>query len=359
MPKRTQIVHEKDRFLVAEEAGDLRRPNLVIYAHHSNASLQAEEGTFAFETEGNNKWSPIAEVIEGAMVLRISEDGGSVEFLKKLLQRYLWERAEAQSRVENPWWYVVVNGRPLHFLDRAVPTGLLLPLYSEKDDAENTLRESNLEGDVCSTGARREFLRFRAEEGFAGAVLDGKEYIYWCIDDESEMQFLKLRPDRENNDISGHLLGEKGEWGVWDGEEELDFVEDQSRWDTLMVRILGEIPFVSYAQDMIHYSLYEAGAVVLIEDEEEERVAPVFAEPVHARRFAAEHELTGTEVESVLDLRELVSEASELGAVTRIEPGEHRALGGLLWLRHGRLVLDSFSGFWDSEDGSEFLSVNL
>ena len=63
---------------------------------------------------------------------------------------------------------------------------------------------------------------------------------------------------------------------------------------------------------------------------------------------------TSLENPSLEALRELVTEAAEHGAVTRLEPSEHRARGGALWLREGRLVLDSFSGFWDSEDGSRF-----
>ncbi len=362
MPIRTRMLHENEEYLVVEEGGDPVRPPLKIFARATNEKAGGSKSSPAYSTE-QGLWCLVASY-DGKEIRALGNSGSQVlatqeDVAQKLVRHYLLQRAEAKRSSPHSYFYLAAEGRPAHDLIRAQPGGLVLRLFREEEQAKEALRDWGMAGTIERTGALREFLALRSEEGFAGAVLDENEPVYWCVDGQSQLQFLKVRVDASAETLEEHLLDARGQWQVYEGDEMLDLFEDQDAWDQLMQQVLGAQPFLGYDAFPAFYSLFDGDTPVFLEeqteDEQVQRVLPVFHDQEAARAFADGEEMYEAEVRSVDDLHQLLTDAAAEGAVSRLHPGDHRCRGGNLWVDGRRVVLDSFSGFWGSEDGREFV----
>jgi len=349
MPHRTRILDGDNEYLVADEPGPTGAPVLRLFTRAGNQDFTLPGGLPEFTTEQGN-WLPLAVVEDDAIRLADGAIEGPLERLGLLVRRYRHERAEQVRRSSPPYWYLLVRGRPHGVVHEVQPGGLLLLLFRQEEEAEAALRDLGLEGSVASAGALGEFLAIHAEEGYAGALLDHHEPVFWCQDPSGQLCFLKLSSVAGTDEFEGHLLGDRGQWRPFEGREDLEFVDDQDRWDELMARSLGAVPFLGYASGFPVYALLDGGQMVFLEEEDAARTLPLFHQREAAESFAAQHDVSGAEVVEIQDLRGLLRDAADHGAVARLHPEDHRARGGALWMDGREVVLDSFSGFWRSSD---------
>ena len=88
------------------------------------------------------------------------------------------------------------------------------------------------------------------------------------------------------------------------------------------------------------------------------RHALLFTSEAAARDWLEDGE-EGLQVFAVSDLPAFLTSDALQGNVAALNPGGHRACSGILWSDGERVVLDSFSGFWQvAGDGFEPLAAD-
>lgn len=283
---------------------------------------------------------------------------------ERIVERYLVEfRLGRARKVSRPYFFLSVDQQPLFELARAQPFGLSLLVFSEKRDAKKAaLDRRGIEAreiEVEELADLPDFLTSRASEGYAGATLDGSDPIYFCADAAGAPRFLRLSLDESTGELEHFLLEEDGKWTRYEGAEELTPELDQDACDQQMVERLGELPFVGYHDHLAFWrprrrSQAGNGELVVVDSGDNARVdrgcCPIFHDRDLAAGFLHDHLLEDCELIEVDDLHALAQRAGAEGKVLVIQPDGHRAHGGSLWVKDDRLVLDSFSGIWTSQD---------
>lgn len=363
MPLKTRILHGEDEYLFVDAPGDDAGPSLLILARPGNARAVPDGRAPTHQSE-HGSWCPIARFDGETLWLAPDPPAGLDARLREMLPRYVEQQRQRIASARNGAWYVVAGGRPLHALHPAQPAGLLIRVHREQAAARAALDELGGEGAVHPTGELREFLELRAEEGFAGALLDDREIVFFFLDATSRIQFVKVSEaageSDDDSNVESELMDERGNWQPYEGDEELDTLFDPDQWDRLMKRALGTIPFLGYGDGLTAWYFEKGDEPLVVEDpdgENGERILPLFHDVATAEAFRAKERLGKATLEPVDDLRAIVCRATDAGAVARLQPGDHRARGGSLWCDEEGILLDSFSGLWRSRDGKTFEPV--
>ncbi len=364
MPRKTRILHDNDEYLFVEAPGDPLGPALQVFARTDNERAVPAGRAPTHQTE-HGLWIQIARF--DGLELGIAPDSpdGLGERVKTMLPRYVEVRATRMAQAKHPMWWIVSEGHALHGLHPAQPAGALFKLWSDEARARAVVAELGVEGAVQTTGHLREFLELRAEEGYAGALLDDEELIFFCLDEQAKLQFLRLAPragdDEEAAGVATHLLGENGRFALYEGDEKLEPLSDPDGWDRLLARLYGELPFYGYVPGWRCFALRLDGAWVTRLDAESEFKQPLvalFHDPATADDYRSRHGLARATLERVTDIVALVRHAQEQGQLVSLQPEDHRVRGGPLWLdRDGKLLLLGYCGIWSSRDGVAFERV--
>jgi len=359
MPRKTRILHGDDEYLFVEAPGDAEGPALLIFARPENRRAVGPGRTATHKSE-HGLWVPVARFDGRELQLPPDRPDGLDERLKGLLPRYVEARRTRDAQAKNALVWISAQGRALHSLHLAQPSGLLLKLWRSEEAARRVLDELREPGSVQSTGELREFLELRAEEGFAGALLDpgvDEAVIFYCLDEPRRLQFMKVSAAPSDKEVASHLLDDHGIWRAWEGDEALDPHVDPEGWDRLMVRTFGRLPFLGYRDGWRCHTLVRDRAPATFPDPEGEgatSMVALFHDPQAADAFRSKQRAGRATIEQVADLVELVRSHTERGIVARLHPGDHRVRGGTIWLDGASLVLDGFAGIWRSSDGRSF-----
>lgn len=286
--------------------------------------------------------------------------------LEQVVARYLEDFRSGRRRREGArHWFLSVEEQPLFDFHPAHPGGLAVLVFDSAEAAETAAAaRRGIEARairVDEAGDLADFLAARAVEGFAGAVIDERDPVYFCLDDEGQPRFLRLLLDPRHHRVEHSLLEPDGTWKPYDGEMDLTPEVDQDAADEYMQARLGAVPFVGFREGMRFYRIEDRAnpsaivGVALGEGEgDEAEFCPVFHDADLGRAFLVEHRLTHHALAPVEDLRRLAAAAQREQKPLILQPDSHRARGGTLWVKDDRLVLDSFSGLWTSEDGVAF-----
>lgn len=355
MPIRTRLLHQDREYLVIEEALRPLEPAVSILAREDDEFFVPGRTCEPVLTD-KGRWYRIASW-DGEALKTGFESSEQQDQLRAMLASYLEQRTRRNESAPTAMFYLQVGGRPVFTLHLAQPGGLLISLYSRPEDADRALLRYAEGGRAISTGTLPEFLRLRAEEGFAGAMIDDEQPVYWCVDQDNALHFLRLREARDQEKLEGHLLDDSGKWQLYEGDEEIEFFEDQDQWDALMCELLGSVPYVGYDPGERYFTLRQADDLALVEDEIGDRTAqmvPVFLDTASAELFAEESELADAQIAVVEDLRALAREVAERGGFLRLHPAGHRSREGRIWMDADAIVLQSFSGFWRAEPGAPY-----
>src|SRR5262245_23503437 len=243
MPRKTRILHGEDEYLFVDAPGDDEGPVLLILARPDNARAVAA-GRHATHQSEHGQWCPVARFDGESLLLAPDPPEGLAERLREMLPRYAELQRQRIAHAQNACWYVLADGHFLHELHPAQPGGLMLRLFRDEAGAQAAIAARGGKGRAAPGGDLREFLELRAEEGYAGALLDDAELLYFFLDEQSHVEIVKVRATEGGRELESELLDARGRWQLYDGGEELDPLDDQDRWDRLMRRVYGKVPFV-------------------------------------------------------------------------------------------------------------------
>jgi hypothetical protein len=364
MPRKTRILHGEDEYLFVEAPGDTDGPALLIFARPENPRAVAPGRQPTHQSE-HGLWAAIARFDGEQLLLAPDPPAGLGDRLKTILPKYVETRRERIAQAKNNCFWVSAGGNALYALHPAQPGGILLKMWRKREDAERALEDSGVPGSVQSTGDLREFLELRAEEGFAGVLLDPdlqNDVIFFLLDGDRRLQSMKVSAPAGSDEAESELLDEAGKWQPYEGAGDLEPLVDAEAWDRLMIRTFDAVPFLGYGPRWRCFTLIEGGGahggepvtVVDPEGDGKQRMLPLFHDPAAADAFRTRHQLGKSKIEPVENLVELVGREAKQGVLARLHPGDHRARGGTFWLRGDDLLLDGFAGIWRSSDGRSF-----
>lgn len=289
-----------------------------------------------------------------------------LDAFRGIVERYLEEfrvgRARSDSRT---YHFLSVDRLPLYELSNAHPTGLSVLVYETGEAARRAADERRgieaREIRVETTRDLPDFLAARATDGFGGALVNGRDPVFFCLDELGAPRFLRLTLDEGSGRLAHRLLRGDGEWEDYDGEEEITPELDQEVADRHMIDRIGHVPFLGYHDGLVFQRVRDPrrpDAVVSVGAAEDEGegppICPLFHDADFARDWLADHALDECELEPVRDLPAFADRVAREGCVLHVQPGAHRARGGAMWATRGRLILDTFSGIWSSVDGATF-----
>ncbi|MBI4614310.1 MAG: hypothetical protein HY720_11920 [Planctomycetes bacterium] len=283
--------------------------------------------------------------------------------LKCVLRAFLTNGAPVPRPGVRRYWGLATGDLPAYSLGPLHLDGLAVRVYSSAEKAQDgrSAVDDRLSPRVEEIVDLEAFLAARAREGFAGALLDDEEPIYFLLDDEGRLRVLKLASD--GTDVEPMLLDRKGGWFPFEGEIEMRPFQDQEDCDQLMVRYLGSQPYLGFVPEQKFWSPSAASGedgVGWVEVEDEWGVSPIvplFADPLTGRAYLDRHGFPGREMIEVADLRDLVRRAQDASHPVVLHPEEHRAYRANLWVNGEDLILDTYSGFWRRGSGTQFAPI--
>jgi len=296
-----------------------------------------------------------------------------LDIFKAVIDKYMKDLLEGDTARGAAFYYNWADNNFQFSLFDSHPHGLVVRVFTRRATAEKIALGHAGEGKALETRKTNnlcELLTRTANEGYAGAILNDRDPIYFCLDADEIIHFLRLSQDEEE-EIEDSLLMQNGKWNPLPEDGNLVLYVNQDSCDRTMVRLLGDIPFLIEEGN---------GSLSTVEDPERpgepesfemegletsapgERMAVVF----HGRRSTLEF-MTGRgsgnpgtadfDVVAVMDIKKLLKAAERENLVVVLEPGGHRARSGVFWLNGEDVILDSFSGLWTLDEEKGFVHL--
>ncbi|MFH2001170.1 MAG: hypothetical protein ABIK28_15925, partial [Planctomycetota bacterium] len=344
MVRSTRILHKNEEFLVQDKNSFSHERTITFLARPDALNNDSIQQLKAVKTN-LGEWVPVAKWSEGTLEVLEKESNRLVPTLKEVLGKYLEVGSRKTSTTKRKrYYYLEINGIPDYSISPSHPNGLAIKIFSSKLLAEKYLPQEELSENptrIRQTNNLRELLIKAADGGFAGAVLDDSEPIYFCLDSAENMVFLKLCMDDEE-EVSEYLLNKEGTWDPYQGEEDLEYYLDQDSCDRTMVEHLGDIPFFGHATIDAIWTLEERsqpgrphvlspasnpfneipGADIMV----------LFHDRTNALNFIKEQNLFECEAVRIENIKNYMKSINRASLSVILEPFNHRAVSGVLWL---------------------------
>ncbi|MHC4942897.1 MAG: hypothetical protein ACYTG7_07735 [Planctomycetota bacterium] len=363
----TRILHDNEEFLVQDKNASSTSRQITFLARPHFAACNGSESCNLHQMIKTNhgEWIPIAKWNKKAgLELLTDRSDRLTSTLKSILGKYL-ETGGGKSAAgrRKRYYYIEKDGEPVYSLSHSHPYGLAIRICSSMKLARELL-DSERGDKIRQTDNLKDFLTKAADDGYAGAILDDEAPIYFCLTRSDHMVFLKLSIDENEEEVQEYLLNNEGAWDIYEGEQEIDFFLDQESCDETMVKHLGEIPFFGHSQIKSLWTIEVAeksGSPYVLSEKDNPfpgvpgaRVVILFQERRNAMEFILERGLLRCEAVLVDDIRSFLKIARKKELSVCLEPFNHRASSGTLWLNENEMILDSFSGFWILDDDWTF-----
>lgn len=375
MVRSTRILHNNEEYLIQDNGASTASRRIIFLARPESAASEGGTGQQPIQTN-HGVWIPIAKWERGGITPITDGARRLTPGLKTVLNIYLRRANRTDTKAKRRiYYYVEREGEIDYVISPAHPHGLAVKIFSKKSAALKermaekeasqlpAAAKESLPFSVRQTNNLREFLIKAADDGYAGAVLDGKEPLYFCLNPMEHILFLRLSMNDED-EVEEFLLEEDGTWTRYDGEGDLEFYLDQDRCDLNMVRNLGEIPFIGYDNLKHLWTVEEiklkGSPYILSEKDDPYREIPesrsvlLFLKKRSAMEFLLDRGLVHCEGVRIDDLKSFLQTAGRKSLNVLLEPFGHRAASGALWMNGNDIILDSFSGFWILGEGGEF-----
>lgn len=358
MVRSTRILHKNEEFLVQDKNSFTPERTITFLTRPHLISDDTAERLKLVKTN-HGEWVPVAKWREGTMEVLEQVSDRLVPTLKEILGKYL----EAGSRKVNStkqkrYYYLEISGMPDFSISPSHPNGLAIKVFSSKTLAEKYLPQDDLDvgsPKIRQTNNIREFLIKAADEGYAGAILDDNEPIYFCLDPAENMVFLKLAMDEEE-EVHEYTLNLEGTWNAYEGNDDLEYYLDQDSCDQTMVEHLGDIPFFGHATIDAVWTIEaksDPGRPYILSSETNPfgdipgaDIVVFFHDRLNAINFLKDQGLFECEAVRVENIKTYMRSSNRSSLSIILEPFNHRAVSGVLWLNKEDVILDSFSGFW-------------
>jgi hypothetical protein len=339
----TLLEHAGEEFLCIEGGFNVatRTVTLLVDAASPTFPHRDEDSPITWRDQGD--WYPVARWSAGEVLLPDPRHHEQSTLAGDVITHYLDEHPELP---EAAWAVAEGEGYRGHLVD-ILPQGVAAELHEDLEAAQDAADGAEL---VAVHDIPR-FLTYLAREGYAGALWNGAQPVFFCLDEEDELQFLRVG-DGGGGKVAMEILDPLESWMSYEGAEEIDMLDNAEACDARLVEAVGRLPLLGWPDDGTLFSLgpdeEHPGVVTVSEDGLD--YALLFADEDECKEWITEEVKEPWVCWPIHDLAGFLSlPGLEKGGAV-LNPGGHRARRGVLWHDGERIVLDSFSGFWELED---------
>jgi len=334
----TVINYGGDDYLCVEGGYNAETRAITLLAAPDNEHFPQDEGAVPMAWRDQGEWFPVARLIDGEVELQKQEHKDTADYAAELMRHYV---DEALDEPDEAWALRSAKGFS-GSLEDVLPQGVAVAVF----DSEEGANEAAGKDTVVAITHLSSFLTHLAREGYAGVMWNQQQPVFFCIDEASDLQFLRIGRGRSET-VEMELLDPAKGWEPYDGAEEVAFLDNAGACDVRLAEALDNEPLLGWPTDGQLWSLGpQAGEAGLVKVEEDGlSYALLFSEEEAAESWLADIEEPWVRF-AVTNLNDLLSTPAMADCGGLLNPGAHRARRGVFWRDGERLILDSFSGFW-------------
>jgi len=337
----TLLRHDDRDYLLVEGGYNAATRAVILLARPDDSNFPRNETIQPLRWASQGEWQPVARWTETE--LRIPEERH--EARRDLVTRLIDEYRAARKAPPVKAWAAEKDGSFLGKLEVSLPMGFAAYCMESRERAA----ELAVGAELVPVENLAMFFTHLVREGYSGAVWNAEQPLFFCVDALQDLQFLRVGKTKKGDAVVMEMLDARDGWAPYDGEEEIEFIDNTEACDARLVACIGRQPVMGWPSDGRLFSAGpEFGAPLVITSGEEPDAVPhgvVFTSEEAATEFVAD---AGEDLKTfpVNDLPRFLTQSELEGCVVALNPGGHRASSGILWSDGERVVLDSFSGFW-------------
>ena len=346
----TLVRHEDREYLLVEGGYDAASRAVILLARPGDPRVASDSVQRPVRWGRQGEWLPLARWSPDGLRIPDERSVESRAFAQGVIDAYVAGHKPPAVKA----WAAKKGVGFASQLHASLPMGLAAGCFEAEADAQKLPDAERLVG-IENLAM---FFTHLVRDGYAGALWNGSRPVFFCIDDEGDLQFLRVSP--AGSTIAMEILDEHDRWESYDGAEAVEFIDNREACDKRLVTALGATPPSGWPADGRLWSLGTRGVPRIFttsEGNNELRHAVLFGDEQAARDWA-EDKAPDAQAFAVDDLPAFLTGDAMQGNVAAFNPGGHRANSGLLWSDGERVVLDSFSGFWKIE-GRQFEPIDV
>jgi hypothetical protein len=353
----TLVRHDGREYLLVEGGynGPTRAVILLVRPGDPRAAPDPAQRPLRWGRQG--EWLPLARWTQDDLRLPDERNEPQRDFAQGLIDEYIASRPAPTAKA----WTALAGPGFSGQMHASLPMGLAVACHETREAAAAAPAAAPAadRGDVVPIDNVGMFLTHLVRAGYAGALWNGTRPVFFCVDDEGDLQFLRISPAGSN--VAMEILDEHDRWQSYDGAEAVEFIDNREACDQRLVESLGSRPPEGWPATGRLWSIGPRrgvpGIFTTSEGSNEVRHAVLFCDEPTAREYQQEQSPAG-EVFPVEDLVAFLTTDEMQGNVATLNPGGHRARSALLWSDGERVVLDNYAGFWTLE-GNRFERVDV
>lgn len=338
-------------YLFIEGGFNERTRTVSLMCRSGDPGFPQKEGTVPVSWLDQGEWFPVARWAAQTLTLHNDQDEAQKQRAQESLDRYLDHH---HLPPEMAWALRLDDDELRGEITSALPLGVAVPLFDQIEHTEDVV-EGKIEP-ITNLGL---FLTHLVREGYAGALWNGTAPIYFCADEDGDLHYLRVQPGDDNSVIMETLTADN-QWQDYEGGESIAVLDNRDAFDQRLLTNVGSVPLVEWPEDGTLYCVGPQEGVpgVLVDEGDRMRYGILFTQRHLAEEFVESEETDWTVFELLTsEISELLRKEELAESIVHLNPGQHRAMSGLLWSDGIRVILDSFSGFWALE-GSEFSALD-
>jgi hypothetical protein len=335
--------HAGGDFLIVEGGYNDDTRTMTLLVEPENPEFQHPEGTERVSWCEQGEWNTLAKWDVGMITLQDEAYEDQRDLISDIFERHLEERTQTPDVA----WALQGSGGFAATLEDILPMGLAVKIFT----TEERPFELGGENGVVAITNLPQFLTQLSKDGYAGAMWEERMPIFFCLDDEDDLQFLRVGKT-DQGAMQMDILDPSGDWGPYEGAEEIIFLENRDACDRRMVAAVGQQPLLDWPQDDRLWSVGPADGVPgkITADEDDVTYGVLFSSQDWAQDWTEEVDPSWVTF-PVLDVQSFLGHDELAGCGGLLNPGGHRVRTGVLWRDGERVVIDTFSGFWALDDG--------
>ena len=350
MKHRGTVVEGGDReYLLIEGGYNAESRAVTLLCRPGDDRFPQDESTSPVSWLDQGDWYPIARWSPKRLEFRDKAHEEGRELVDQVLERYEHTRPAPVAVA----WAIRTDTGLQGSLVESVPMGVAASVFDDEEAANEAVDD----GLVIPIHGLGQFLTHLVRLGYAGALWNQLQPVFFCVDEEGDLQFLRVGQGEGGETVAMELLDERDRFYDYEGEGDLGLLDNRDACDQRMVEELGKVPLVGWPEDGALWCLgpYEDEPAVILSEDDGLRHVLLFVTREWADDYVEEHkehsgeELVPYEV-AASGLVPLLARPELSECVVHVDPGRHRAASGVVWSDGARVVLDSFSGFWSLDD---------
>ncbi len=350
MKHRGTVVEGGDReYLLIEGGFNAENRAVTVLCRPGDDRFPQDADTSPVTWLDQGDWYPIARWNPSRLDFRDKAYEEGRELVELVLERYERTRPEPEPAA----WAIETDTGLGGALVETVPMGLSAWVFDDEERAS----EAREDGRVVPIHGLGQFFTHLVRQGYAGALWNQLQPVFFCIDGAGDLQFMRIGQGEGGETLNMECLDERDAFHDYEGEGELELLDNRDACDQRMVEELGKVPLVGWPDDGALWCLgpVEDEPAVILSENDGLRHVLLFVTREWADEYAEEHkEQSGEELipyeVAASGLVPLLTRPEMAECVVHVDPGRHRAASGVVWSDGTRVVLDSFSGFWALDD---------